>query len=374
MKAALATTATADQPGTSPPRAPEKPNQAALLGVLAVLIVATILIASLGYGLLVPYLGTARSTAVFTATQVESGGSLVEGSLTPLCSGITPSEALSNSKIANGSAAIRSSGPSPTYDEQFILGFEQNFSSSLSYNVTLRAQNDSYGYGPAYLLNGLTDSGYWYQVGVAWDLGDSSPSSEGGGGAQQNQVFDYASGFRFVYEVWNTDTQRSVFPLSGGTLPTTFMANDGDVVLLRLNMTGDGQVSMTAFDWNTSASGFAQYNAHGASQFLGYRDKVTPYPTSLLTEWYHVLPYFCSDRPVVYSNDATPLSAAWMSIDEWNLTGTSTSQYFNSSVAGECCVFSTGNQAVSFQPPSVFRSLSENGTTIYADSTEFVTP
>jgi hypothetical protein len=38
--------------------------------------------------------------------------------------------------------------------------------------VTAVAQTDaSSGYGPAYLLNGLTDKGYWYQVGLAWNWG-----------------------------------------------------------------------------------------------------------------------------------------------------------------------------------------------------------
>jgi hypothetical protein len=359
---------TTDQPGTQPIPGPEpRSDRTTLIGVLAILIIATILIASIGYGILLPYLGPSKSTTATPSSSAQRSETLTQGSSLGFCSGTTPSEALSNSKVANVSAA-NPSGPNPAYDEQFILGFEENFTSSISYNVTLRAQNDSYGYGPAYLLNGLTDSGYWYQAGVAWDLGESS------GGQQQHEQFQYAPGFRFVYEVWNTATQESVFPLSGGTLPTTFLADDGDIVLLSLNMTGDGEISMTAFDWNTSARGAAQYDAYGASQFLGFRDKVTPYPTSLLTEWYHVLPYFCSDEPVVYSSDVAPLSAAWMSIDEWNLTGALTSQYFNSSLTGECCIFSTGNQPVSFQEPSVFRSLTDNGTTIYADATEFVTP
>jgi len=51
--------------------------------------------------------------------------------------------------------------PSPNYDEQLGTTFTQDFS-SLAYNVTALAQADADGYGPGYLLNGLTPEGYWY--------------------------------------------------------------------------------------------------------------------------------------------------------------------------------------------------------------------
>ena len=59
------------------------------------------------------------------------------------------------------------SAPSPAnYDEQIGITFAQSFN-SIAYNVTALAQSDTDGYGPAYLLNGLSDGGYWYQIGIS---------------------------------------------------------------------------------------------------------------------------------------------------------------------------------------------------------------
>ena len=61
------------------------------------------------------------------------------------------------------------SGSPPAYwDEQLGLSFTQDFY-SIAYNVTAVQQADSDGYGPAYLLNGLSNSDYWYQVGLSWN-------------------------------------------------------------------------------------------------------------------------------------------------------------------------------------------------------------
>ncbi|HUI00494.1 MAG TPA: hypothetical protein VLU99_08370 [Nitrososphaerales archaeon] len=341
-----------------PPGPPARRNTGSVLGLLALVLASGIVVASFGPGLLVP---TARSTstsgaAVSSVTSSASSAASSPTSPPPLCAGLTAAQILANSKAANATGTVP-----PAYDEQMLMGFEQNFTSGVSYNVTLRAQNDTFGFGPAYLLNGLTDSGYWYQVGVAWDLGTAS------GGR-------FVPGFRFVYEVWDTQSGASVYPRNGGTLPARFLANDGDAVLLTLNMTQDGQVAMTASDWNTSSRASAYYGAFGASEFLGFKDKVTSYPTSLLTEWYHVVPYLCDGETVVYSNSALALASAWMRIDEWNLTGVSTTQFFNSTAVGACCVFDTGTQGVGFSAPAVYESVSTSGTTIYSDAHEFVTP
>ena len=44
--------------------------------------------------------------------------------------------------------------------------------------------------GPAYLLNGLTSAGYWYQVGLSWNW------------AELNGGYD--AGFHFNYNVFNS--------------------------------------------------------------------------------------------------------------------------------------------------------------------------
>ena len=326
-------------------------NHDLLVGLLTLAVVVVALAAPLVSGILFHHASTGISSSVVVSSLRSSSA---EGPPS-LCAPLTPDQNLANSRAANASAGLPRA-----YDEQMILGFEQNFT-SISYNVTVRAQNDTFGFGPAYLLNGLTDSGYWYQVGVAWNLGTPS------GG----QILH---GFRFVYEVWNTAEKVSIFPPSRGTFSTSFSANDQDMVLLSLEMAPQGQVSMTAYDLNTSASARASYDSYGATQFLGFKERVTPYPTSLLTEWYHVVPYYCSSVPVVYSNDGPSLNSAWLRIDEWNLTGAMGSRPFDSGVGGRCCVIDTGTQGVGFDDPSAFQSIGSNGTTIYANAHKFVTP
>ncbi|MGI0085311.1 MAG: hypothetical protein ACREBQ_09540 [Nitrososphaerales archaeon] len=102
------------------------------------------------------------------------------------------------------------------YDEQIGETFTQSFT-SMAYNVTAMAQVDSDGYGPAYLLNGLSDVGYWYQVGLAYDWDGT------------------ASGFVLAYEVFNS-TGGSIFPTNGGGGVASFSGavNQGDTVLLNL--------------------------------------------------------------------------------------------------------------------------------------------
>jgi hypothetical protein len=85
-----------------------------------------------------------------------------------------------------GHAPLSSSDP---YNEQLGISFTQNFT-SLAYTVTAVEQSGTDGYGPAYLLNGLSNTGYWYQVGLSYNW---SPLSFGG---------LPSVGFKFVYEVF----------------------------------------------------------------------------------------------------------------------------------------------------------------------------
>src|SRR5439155_18815347 len=97
---------------------------------------------------------------------------------------------------------VSSSIPPANYDEQLGTTFTQSFA-SITYNVTAVAQSDTNGYGPAYLLNGLGSTGYWYQVGISYDW----PFTAGG----------YNPGFGMNYEVFDSQG-ASVFPLYGGGL------------------------------------------------------------------------------------------------------------------------------------------------------------
>ena len=77
------------------------------------------------------------------------------------------------------------------YDEQLGMTFPPQAASTIAYNVTAVAQSDPQGYGPGYLVNGLSNGGYWYQVGLTYDW----PYISGG----------YDSGFNLLYEVFGSN-------------------------------------------------------------------------------------------------------------------------------------------------------------------------
>src|SRR5438445_11116441 len=112
--------------------------------------------------------------------------------------------------------------------------FTQNFQ-ALDYNVTAVAQTDSAGYGPAYLLNGLSDMGYWYQVGLAYNW----PLASGSG---------YDSGFHIIWEVFapNGSTNNPVL----SRIPDN--VNQGDTIQLSLSFASGNGVIMSRDD-NTAA-------------------------------------------------------------------------------------------------------------------------
>jgi parallel beta-helix repeat protein len=194
--------------------------------------------------------------------------------------------------------------PPATYDEQLGLTFTHSFS-NIVYNVTAVKQADSYGYGPGYLLNGLTDKGYWYQAGLSFDW----PYTNGG----------YSAGFSFLYEVFNNQG-ATIFPTSGAGLKNfSGPVNDGDNVLLSLYFSS-GNVVMYAFDWTTGASATSTYTAVGASYFQGQSGSSSGahgFFTGLMTEWWHPNAYYGGEAQVVYKDTAFALSSGWFWADEW---------------------------------------------------------
>ena len=240
------------------------------------------------------------------------------------------------------------SAPIPNYDEQLGTTFTQDFS-SLAYNVTALAQADANGYGPGYLLNGLTDEGDWYQVGVSYHW----PNSDG----------SYNAGFGFSYEVYGA-SGRSVYPSKGAGLGMfSGIVDSGDSVLLSLTFTGS-TVQMLAKDWNTGATAQASYSSEGSSSFVG--DAFAPvdsngFFTGLMTEWYHDAAYYGNEGKVAYTNTAVALSSAWMWIDEFN--GASTAPP----------IFDNQTQApVTFADDQVY-PFAAYGATMYMTPYEFVT-
>jgi hypothetical protein len=196
------------------------------------------------------------------------------------------------------------SGYTPTqgkasYDQQVLLVFAQDFS-SLSYNVTAVPQADSYGFGPAYLVNGHSDSGYWYQVGLAYNWPLASGTS-------------YDAGFHFTWEVFQPNGTTTNPTLSN--VPDNVNAND--TVGLSLYFQA-GSVVMSAVDYNSGASSLHSYAAGGGSRFVGSSGfSHSSTPTSLMTEWYHPDPNWTTMKQVTYSENTVFVSSASVCISEY---------------------------------------------------------
>lgn len=283
-----------------------------------------------------------------------------------LLHGIPSSASAAVQPVPAGVCACSSSHPAPAggvprlfprpppifqnYDEQIGLTFTQSFT-SIEYNVTALAQTDpSLGTGPAYLVNGLSDSGYWYQVGVSWDW---APGDTPGTGLDMN------------YEVWD-NLGNSIYPAGqGGLVAFSGPVRAGDIVALDLYFSNTtGNVVMLAHDTATGANASESYSSEGGSYFVGLPDSVANsngYFTGLMTEWYHGLPYYADENPIVYSNPHSALTSAWMWLDEFN-AGNSSLVFENST-----------SSAVSFTASPALQEFSYNGTTEFADPFEFVT-
>jgi hypothetical protein len=246
------------------------------------------------------------------------------------------------------SGVIAPNTPPPTvWDEQLGLSFTQDFT-NIAYNVTAVEQADLDGYGPAYLLSGLSSKGYWYQVGLSWNWGYKN------GG--------YSSGFNLNYEVFDS-SGSSIYPSSGGSGLAGFSrtVNQGDTVLLNLYFSS-GNVIMYGYDFDTGVGVQESYSAEGATYFAG-----TPHGeanskgffTGLMTEWWHVSRYYGGEASVLYSDSTFALSSAWMWIDEWN-------------PSTKKVLFSDGILA-HYSSPRQLQHFSSNGATEASDAYVFIT-
>jgi hypothetical protein len=241
--------------------------------------------------------------------------------------------------------------PSSVYDEQIGLTFTQNFT-SMEYNVTAVEQTDpTLGDGPAYLLNGVSDTGYWYQVGLSWNW---APGGSPG------------TGFAMSYEVFDS-FGNSIFPANGqgGLVAFSGPVNDGDVILLNLNFSSSSHsVVMLAEDMITGATASETYPSEGATYFVGLPFSFANqngFFTGLMTEWYHGVPYYANEGEVIYYNHAYALSSGWMWMDEFN------AQTFQE-------VFSANTSTpISYTNATKLQEFEFNGTTEYSDAYEFVT-
>lgn len=161
------------------------------------------------------------------------------------------------------------------YDEQAGVTFADNFTELTAF-VVATPLTDSDGFGPAFLLNGLTDNGWWYQVGVAYNWPNGNLSSP-------------IQGFSLVYGAYS--------PFGESTLPSTSASNElmailplvksGDVIRLTISLNGS-LVYLSARD--LTSGGYSQlfYNSSGASKFIGLQEvsNKNGYFTGVMTEWY----------------------------------------------------------------------------------------
>jgi hypothetical protein len=189
------------------------------------------------------------------------------------------------------------------YDEQFGLTFADSYT-SLAYNVTAKAQVDTSDIGPSYLLNGYSNTGYWYQIGLSYNWADST---------------QHDTGFNINYDIFAPD--GSVIDPStggGGVLSMSGPVYNNDTVRLGLSFS-NGDVVMTAYDLNTDASGSIMYSAEGATEFVGNPSSTETggFFTGLMTEWYHVVPWYGGGGQVDYNPYGAISSPAWLWVDEF---------------------------------------------------------
>jgi hypothetical protein len=267
---------------------------------------------------------------------------------TQVCSACQP--LAPNDEQALRRATGMSSDPSPSYDEQLGMTFTQSFTAML-YNVTAIEQSDSSsGVGPGYFLNGLSNTGYWYQVSLSYNW----PHTNGG----------YEAGFHMGYEAFNT-SGSSIFPVvcCTGLLAFSGPVDQGDNVALNLYFTNSSHVVFLVKDYNTGAYASETYSAEGATYFVGLpKDTANSngFFTGLMTEWYRPTPYYGSEQEVTYSSTYA-LSSASMWTDEFNNQNRSQ------------VLFDVNSGLLSYSNPIQFQEFSSNGATEYSNAYEFIT-
>jgi hypothetical protein len=238
------------------------------------------------------------------------------------------------------------------------MTFTQNFV-SLAYNVTAVEQSDpSSGFGPSYLLNGLSDSGYWYQVGLSWNWDGTGTYS------------NYSPGFNLNYEVFDP-RGNSISPANGygGIQGFSGPVYAGDTVLLNLYFSSTYGVVMLAKDYNTGSTAYQTYSAEGGSQFIGLSGATANsngFFTGLMTEWYHSSAFYSNISPVVYSNPHYALGSAWMWIDEFGCP--------NTLCSNRTAIFDDATPGpVSYSIPNQLQEFSSHGATEFSNAYGLIT-
>jgi hypothetical protein len=179
------------------------------------------------------------------------------------------------------------------YDEQVSL-IETVSSPTLETNVTVSSSTDSDGYGPGFLLNGLTESGYWYQTGVAfnWPRGSSG----------------HASGPAFFYDVLAPNGNALVIGLQ------RIQLNSGNHVQILLRIQR-GSVVMQVQNSQTCVSAADSYSAFGATEFQS-SGTTNGFFSGVMTEWWHAVPYQGPTGNATFTIPGASSPSAEIGVDE----------------------------------------------------------
>ncbi|MEM0131115.1 MAG: hypothetical protein QXN74_03250 [Saccharolobus sp.] len=116
-------------------------------------------------------------------------------------------------------------------DEQLFIALNSYLvTTNMSAYVKVIAQSSISGYGPAYLINAITNNGWWYQLGVAYNW----PYSNG----------SYDPGFHLIYMVWASNGSPVIGPC---LVNFNGQVNSGDEVLLEMYFSGSN-IILSAYD------------------------------------------------------------------------------------------------------------------------------
>jgi len=191
--------------------------------------------------------------------------------------------------------------PQQNYDEQIGITFTNNLT-RMDVNVSAVEQIGPDGNGVAYLLNGLSDTSYWYQLGLSWYW--------------DGPRLGCNAGFAAIDAVFASDGTE-VPPSGSRALLSSLNVHQGDSVLLSMYFLG-GNVVMRAHDWSTRSSSEQKFPAHGASYFQGLQQQsLNGFFTGLMTEQFHDSYYYGGEQRVVYSWSNLTKTSAVMWTDEY---------------------------------------------------------
>ncbi|WP_231961112.1 hypothetical protein [Saccharolobus sp. A20] len=178
---------------------------------------------------------------------------------------------------------VNGDSPLNFYDEQlFMMLNTYPVSTNFTAYVYAIAQSSTSGYGPAYLINAVTNTDWWYQLGIAYNW----PFSNG--------TFD--PGFHMIYMVWASNGS----PVRGPVLLNfNGVVQGGDEIMLEMYFLS-GNMVLCAYDTVTHSKAIALVPANGSQIVTSLNLVNHGYFTGLMTEWYHLRPYYGSEEGVIY--------------------------------------------------------------------------